>query len=159
MDALPDRGSGDGRPDALSGLSYREVIDGVPDAVIVTDPDGSIVLWNTTAERLYGWSEREVLGRAVVELLVPTADDDLGRSAPTRPLTAGYEGDRLLITKAGALRDVHVTTRPVLNAAGELAAIVGVSSDIRELKAAQRALEDAGASLRAALAGEIRRHQ
>jgi len=99
-----------GSSTALSGFSYREVVDGVPNAVIVTDPGGFIVMWNATAELLYGWSEREVLGRAIVELLVPNADDDL---APTRrkPIANGYEADRLLISKSGELLDVYVPTR------------------------------------------------
>jgi PAS domain S-box-containing protein len=141
---------------AMAGLSYRQVIDGVPRAVIVTDPDGSIVMWNATAEVLYGWSEREVVGRAILELLVP-ADDDDDRSVRTTPIATGYEADRLLVTKSGTLLDVHVVTQSLSNVDGEVAAIVGVSSDIRELKATQAALEDATENLRAALAGETRR--
>jgi PAS domain S-box-containing protein len=180
MVALPERASGDAyvriRPDAqpagelsqevrfdllgsstaVSGLSYREVVDSIPSAVIVTDPDGFIVMWNATAELLYGWSESEVLGRAIVELLVPNSDDDLAASH-RKPIATGYEADRLLISKGGALLDVHVTTQPIRRATGELAAIVGVSSDIRELKAAKSALEDASENLRLALAGETRR--
>ena len=83
---------------------------GLKAPLIVTDPGGFIVMWNATAELLYGWSEREVLGRAIVELLVPNADDDL---APTRrkPIANGYEADRLLISKSGELLDVYVPTR------------------------------------------------
>ena len=138
-------------------MSYREVLDGIPNAVIVTDPEGLIVVWNGTAEVLYGWLEREVLGRAILELLIPTADDGLGHSVETNPIATGYEADRLLITKDGELLNVHVTTQPLFNAAGQLVAIIGVSSDISELKVAQAALEGAGETLRIALAGETRR--
>jgi PAS domain S-box-containing protein len=133
------------------------VVDGIPHAVIVTDPDGFIAMWNATAELLYGWSKGEVPGRAVVELLVPNSDDDLARSHRIKPTTTGYRADRRLITKGGTLLDVHVTTQPVRKITGELTAIVGVSSDIGELKAAELPLEDASEGLRVALAGETRR--
>src|SRR3978361_806512 len=53
------------------GVDKRAVIDALPRAVVVTDATGVILLWNEAAERLYGWLEREVLGRSVVEVLAP----------------------------------------------------------------------------------------
>ena len=58
------------------GLPERGVIDALPRAVIVTDTQGRILLWNRFAAELYGWSEPEMLGRLVGEVLVPLQDQD-----------------------------------------------------------------------------------
>ena len=52
-------------------LDTRAVIGALARAVIVTDPDGRILLWNAAAERLYGWAERDVLGRSVLDSSLP----------------------------------------------------------------------------------------
>src|SRR5436853_2062886 len=64
------------RDETLPGTKFsaRTVIDVLPRAVIVTEPDGRIVLWNRRAETLYGWSEAEVLGRLIFDVLVQVED-------------------------------------------------------------------------------------
>lgn len=49
---------------ALANLSQREVLDGTNFAIISTSPDGVIVSFNATAERLLGYRSAEVIGRA-----------------------------------------------------------------------------------------------
>lgn len=62
-------------------MSAREVIDALPDAVVVTDPNGQIVLWSAVAEALYGWSETVVLGRSVLDVLAPSDEIASNREA------------------------------------------------------------------------------
>ncbi|MEO7991207.1 MAG: PAS domain S-box protein [Chryseolinea sp.] len=42
-----------------------------PDAVIVIDPKGVILRWNTKAEMLFGWKAEEVIGKLLSETIVP----------------------------------------------------------------------------------------
>lgn len=49
--------------------SWREVLDHSPLAVVVSDDEGRIQLWNTAATRLLGWSEEEAVG-AYVSLII-----------------------------------------------------------------------------------------
>ncbi|HET7631330.1 MAG TPA: ATP-binding protein [Gemmatimonadaceae bacterium] len=42
---------------------YRELLKQAPVACSVVDPDGRVLFWNGEAERLFGWKERDVLGR------------------------------------------------------------------------------------------------
>ncbi|HZV67119.1 MAG TPA: response regulator, partial [Telluria sp.] len=42
-----------------------------PDAFVSTDSEGVITEWNVRAERTFGWSRQEALGRNIAELLVP----------------------------------------------------------------------------------------
>jgi PAS domain S-box-containing protein len=48
-----------------------ELLNIAPSAVVCTDEDGNIVLFNKAAESLFGWSEPEVVGKPVNELIVP----------------------------------------------------------------------------------------
>ena len=49
----------------------RLVLDTAPDAFITLDRDGRITTWNVAAERLFGWSQDEAVGRTMRELIVP----------------------------------------------------------------------------------------
>jgi PAS domain S-box-containing protein len=40
------------------------------DAIVAAGPDGGIVLWNPAAERIFGYTEREALGRSL-DLIIP----------------------------------------------------------------------------------------
>jgi two-component system sensor kinase FixL len=51
----------------------RSIIETVPDAVVVADEGGMILSFNPTAERLFGYTERELLGSNVRQLM-PAAD-------------------------------------------------------------------------------------
>ena len=49
----------------------RLVIDSALDAVISIDMGGRIVGWNAQAERTFGWSRDEVIGRVLSETIIP----------------------------------------------------------------------------------------
>jgi PAS domain-containing protein len=54
------------------------LLDAVEQAVIATDVAGRVVYWNAFAERLYGWSASETVGRELGEMLVPQGIHALG---------------------------------------------------------------------------------
>ncbi len=51
--------------------TFRSVTSAALSAIMVLGPDGHTVLWNRAAERMFGWSEEEVIGRRMHEYLVP----------------------------------------------------------------------------------------
>ncbi len=74
------------RPSADDDESYRLLVNGVEVfGLILLDPAGRILTWNTGAERLTGYGAAEVLGRPVAVLRAP--DSDAG-DAPPRELAA-----------------------------------------------------------------------
>jgi PAS domain S-box-containing protein len=46
------------------------VVAAIGDAVIVSDVEGRVVVWNAAAERLFGWTEAEALGQRM-DMIVP----------------------------------------------------------------------------------------
>jgi PAS domain S-box-containing protein len=58
---------------AESEALARIVINTAPDAFIGMDSEGLILQWNAEAERTFGWSRDEVLGRSVAETIIPPA--------------------------------------------------------------------------------------
>jgi protein-histidine pros-kinase len=54
------------------GESFRTVLEAVPDAMLVVDEDGRIVLVNDEAERIFGYDRADIVDRCV-DLLVPDA--------------------------------------------------------------------------------------
>src|SRR4051794_22014561 len=63
-------------PTPTRRVTEAEVLHALPRAVVVTDANGCILLWNDEAETLYGWAEAEVMGRPLLEVLVPLDEHD-----------------------------------------------------------------------------------
>jgi PAS domain S-box-containing protein len=53
-----------------NAIDYRQLVHGMGDAVIISDAQGDIVLWNKAAERIFGYTEAEALGKRL-DLITP----------------------------------------------------------------------------------------
>jgi len=60
---------------AQSELHVRSILETVPNAMVVIDERGLIISFSATAERLFGYTESEVVGRNV-SILMPVPDHD-----------------------------------------------------------------------------------
>jgi len=54
----------------------RAIVDSAPNPFMGVSEDGLVVSWNPAAQKVFGWSEREALGRPVRELIIPPEDGD-----------------------------------------------------------------------------------
>ena len=142
-----------------AALDLRAVIDALPRAVIVTDPDARILLWNQQAEQLYGWAADEVLGKAVTDVLVPASEQD-GAAAILTEVNAGgsWEGDFTVLRRDGTPVRIWVRDQPVVDAEGVVVAIVGASEDVTDLRRIEQQNADLTEHLRLA-AEEERVHR
>jgi diguanylate cyclase (GGDEF)-like protein/PAS domain S-box-containing protein len=118
------------------------VLDAVGQPVIATDLEGKVLYWNRAAEETYGWSSEEALGRRSRDLTVPKESLEKAEEVVSE-LRAGrtWSGEVLLRRKDGSYVPVFVTATPLFDARGDLAGMIGVSSDISERKALQEELE------------------
>ncbi len=117
------------------------LIETVPDAMVIADAKGSIVLVNTQAELLFGYDAQELLGQSV-EILVPeslrrrhTQHRDEFRAEPrTRPMGSGLElfGRR----KDGSVFPIEISLSPAEDSDGFF-----VTASVRDISERQKAQE------------------
>jgi len=100
-------------------------------AVIATDLGGRIVRWNAAAERLYGWTAEEILGRNIADVTVSEAGREHGDDI-MRSLREGrsWSGGFTVVRRDGSTFSALVTDVGVRTDDGRLAGIVGVSTDL-----------------------------
>jgi PAS domain S-box-containing protein len=111
------------------------LLDAVPDAVVCLDLAGRIAEVNAAAERLYGYSAAELIGRPVDMLLREPEPEPELRAAIIRGERSGpYPSDR--VRKDGATIRVSMTTSAIADHAGT---IVGVSTVARDITGQPRA--------------------
>jgi PAS domain S-box-containing protein len=121
-------------------LSFRaRLLEAVEQAVVGTDPFGRILYWNRGAERLYGWSAEEVLGRNAGDIIVAAQFLERGREIMAR-LRQGesWSGEFPVRRRDGTEIPVLVTDSPIRDADGRLVGIIGVAVDLTERKGAER---------------------
>jgi len=119
------------RPPPQEGGVESFLLDQVQAAVVATDLQGTVTRWNRHAERMFGWSREEALGRPLIELLVP--EDQTERAAQILDqLRAGasWEGEFAVRRKDGSSVLCHVTNSPILDENRKAIGMVGVSVDI-----------------------------
>jgi diguanylate cyclase (GGDEF)-like protein/PAS domain S-box-containing protein len=67
----------------------RRILETAHDAFIRMDPEGRIIGWNRRAETMFGWSRDEVLGRPMMEVIIPHAHREGHREGFRRYLESG----------------------------------------------------------------------
>jgi PAS domain S-box-containing protein len=125
-------------PPGARGGFHARLLDAVEQSIVATDPEGRIVFWNRAAERLYGWAAAEVLGRSLigVRLWDETTDrsDEIAAAVSRRE---SWSGDVCARRRDGSTFEALVSVTPMVDGAGELVAVVGVTTDITARKAAE----------------------
>ncbi|NIV34652.1 MAG: PAS domain S-box protein [Anaerolineae bacterium] len=115
-----------------------------PVAVLTVDLDVNVVSWNPMAEKLFGYTQEEAIGRNLDDLVAN--DPRIWEEAVsyTRHLfTVGaFQATAKRTRKDGSLVDVEVLALPVV-VAGEEVGYIGIYHDITELQQARRAAEAA----------------
>jgi PAS domain S-box-containing protein len=125
---------------------FRTLLESAPDAMIIADTEGHITLINTQAEKLFGYSKTELVGRTV-EILMPEnfrADHnhhrhDYVQMARTRAMGSGQ--DLYAMRKDGTPFPVEISLSPI-----ETDGKMLVASAIRDIslhKKAEQELQDA----------------
>jgi PAS domain S-box-containing protein len=109
------------------------IIDSSNDAIYSTTLDATITSWNRAAERIFGWTAAEAIGRHV-SLIIPAdrraEDDDAQARVRRGELVEHFETVR--VTKEGRLIDVSLTVSPVRDAGGTIVGLSTIARDITE---------------------------
>lgn len=104
----------------LGDLYFSNLIDQMFDAVGILAPDGKMLVWNKSAEHLFGFSREEVLGRHINEFLVPEDQKtETWRQLHDAKITrqaARFTQPRK--TKSGEIIQVEVVSSPIFGESG-----------------------------------------
>ena len=114
------------------------IVQSSDDAIISKDLNGVIASWNCGAQRIFGYTAQEMIGRPV-SLLIPT---ELENEEPgiLQRIRRGERIDHYETVrrrKDGSLVDISLTVSPVRNAAGEIIGASKVARDITERRRAR----------------------
>jgi PAS domain S-box-containing protein len=109
------------------------------EAIISTDLDAIITSWNPSAERIYGYSAREAIGKPN-DLIIPA--DGRDEEAETRRRVLGGHSvpryDTVRVRKDGVRIDMSLAAAPLRDSGGEIVGVAKISCDISEQKRSDR---------------------
>jgi PAS domain S-box-containing protein len=131
---------------------HSALLDEIDVSVIVTDLDLIVLSRSAGAERLYGWTAQEAVGRNVRETVVPVGavspeDEEEFNVALQRD--GRWNGEYSVARKDGSTFPAHVRSRPISDQDGRVTGAVSIAIDITERKGSERALLSARNYLRA----------
>ena len=136
----------------------KGVLKAAPYAIITLDRHHQIVRWNPGAERLFGYSQKEVIGRDLDSLVATTADTlDEAKKATKTTMSGGNLSpfDAVRFRKDGSPVNVRVIGSPIM-VDGELIGVVAMYGDITDRKQAEAEIKSHQEHI--ALINQILRH-
>ena len=113
------------------------IVDYSDDAIIGKSLEGIIVNWNKGAERLYGYSADEVIGKPISILLPPDRPDELLEIITKLRQGEIINEETVRRRKDGTLIDVALTVSPIKDIRGRVTAASSIARDISERKRAE----------------------
>jgi two-component system, chemotaxis family, CheB/CheR fusion protein len=114
------------------------IVETSSDAIVSRALDGTITSWNAAAERTFGYTATEAIGRDIAMLVPPDRLDEFARirqDVEAGVAVAPFETVRL--TKDGRRLDVSIAVSPLLNADGVVVGTSIITRDISERRQAQ----------------------
>jgi PAS domain S-box-containing protein len=138
-----------GRARASALLSA--IVDSSDDAIISKNLDGIIMSWNKSAERLFGYTAREAIGRSIMLIIPPERAEE--EPQILEKLKRGERVDHfetVRVHKDGTRLNISLTISPVKDSSGRIVGASKVARDITERVRHAQAMEEAHATLKRA---------
>ncbi len=119
----------------------RIIVHSSPLAIYTRDKSGMVTAWNQACERMFGWTEGEVIGKPLPTVPIGKEDEseEFRRQILERDRTIQTEVQRR--RKDGVLIDLIVTMSALRNEAGDIEGYLAIAADITERKAAEKRVE------------------
>jgi PAS domain S-box-containing protein len=117
------------------------IVESSDDAIISKDLHGIVTSWNRCAERMFGYSAEEMIGRPITTIIPAELHDD-----ETRILSTIARGERIehfetvRLRKAGEMIEVSLTVSPVKDESGRIVGAAKIARDITQRKKVEQAL-------------------
>ncbi|MFL6186354.1 MAG: SpoIIE family protein phosphatase [Actinomycetes bacterium] len=132
------------QPGMASDEQFRLLVEAVKDyAIFLLDPKGRVVSWNAGAERIKGWSSKEIIGQEFTRFYEP---DDIAAGLPKKMLARAaregrFQGRGWRVRKDGRRFYAQVTITALFDK-GQLVGYAKITQDVTAELEAERALRD-----------------
>jgi PAS domain S-box-containing protein len=120
---------------------FSSVVESSSDAIITKLLDGTITGWNGAAERMFGYTAEEAIGKSITIIVPPDRRDEV------RNIIERVEGGEPIehhetsrVRKDGSIVQVSLSVSPIRSASGKIVGISKAARDITESKRTQDAL-------------------
>ncbi|MFJ2990603.1 PAS domain-containing protein [Collimonas sp. NPDC087041] len=140
-----------------SAIDFDQLVQAVGDAIVISDAQGAITLWNPAAERMFGFTRAEALGNSL-DLIIPERQRQRHWDGYQKTMDTGitrYGNDVLRVPavhKDGRTLSIAFTVALLHTADNKVAAIVAVIRDETSRFVEERSLRKRLAELEAKLA-------
>lgn len=123
----------------LASARLAAIVESSDDAIVSKNLDGIITSWNVGAERLFGYSAQEVVGKPIT-ILIPDdrQDEEPDILARLRKGERVEHFETIRRRKDGSLADLSLTISPIRDSNGHIIGASKIARDITERKAAER---------------------
>jgi PAS domain S-box-containing protein len=129
---------------------YNAIIESSDDAIISKTLDGIIQSWNPAAQRIFGYTPEEAIGKPVL-MLIPRdrANEEASILERIRRGERTHHYETVRRCKDGALVDISLTVSPIKDATGKVVGASKIARDITENVRIRKQLEQAKSALAA----------
>lgn len=137
-------------------IDYEQLVNAIGDAVVISDANGAITLWNPAAERMFGFTQEEALGQSL-DLIIPERLrgrhwDGYHKTMATGETRYGHDLLKVpAVDKAGRAMSIAFTVALLRSPQGEVTGIVAIIRDETSRFAEDRALRKRVTELEARL--------
>jgi len=131
-------------------LRLAAIVESSDDAIISKDLNGVITSWNAGAQRIFGYTEAEVLGQPITIITPPELQNE--EAQILQRLRTGdhiQHSETVRVTKQGKRVNVSLTISPMQDSEGRVVSASTIARDITERKLAEEALQRSEAEAKA----------
>ena len=122
-------------------MALEAIVECSRDALWSWTPDGTIVRWNAEAQRLFGYSAQEMIGRSLLDLVPPDRFAKAQEAIANVSQGGGYDQyETVRVRKDGSRIDVELTVSPIVDRSGKVVECLSSCRDITYRKRLQSLL-------------------
>jgi PAS domain S-box-containing protein len=128
------------RPEHSRSL-LESLVDSSEDAIISKDLNGIITSWNAAAERIFGFTAAEIIGKSILALIPPELqDEERGIMVRLRQGQRIQRYETVRLAADGRRVEVSLTISPIKDRSGRIIGASKIAHDIAERKSMERLL-------------------
>jgi PAS domain S-box-containing protein len=127
----------------LAQARLAAIVESSDDAIVSKSLDGIVTSWNPAAERMFGWTSAEAVGRHIT-LIIPgerRAEEDEALSRIRRGEMVDHF-DTIRVTKDGRLLNISLTISPIRDSTGRIVGASKIARDVTEKKRLEAELSE-----------------